>query len=169
MASCRAARAVKPVRCSCRKTISRKWTHRSAEVGRVADLESVMRIRRLIIAGVLLVAFAAAAPVRVRADGPKTRYEKVLAEEDGLRLGRKPSPLSQIRHVVAQYEAVARRYPTSGYSDNALWQAANRIYRSDVDRETAVRLLKWLIEQYPSSSLTDDAKKALRHARGNET
>ncbi len=134
-----------------------------------------MRIRRLIIAGVLLVAFAAAAPVRVRADGPKTRYEKVLAEEDGLRLGRKPSPLSQIRHVVAQYEAVARRYPTSGYSDNALWQAAelslaaNRIYRSDVDRETAVRLLKWLIEQYPSSSLTDDAKKALRHARGNET
>ncbi len=133
-----------------------------------------MRIRRLI-AGVLLVAFAAAAPVRVRADGPKTRYEKVLAEEDGLRLGRKPSPLSQIRHVVAQYEAVVRRYPSSGYSDNALWQAAelslaaHRIYRSDVDREAAVRLLKWLVDEYPSSSLHEKAKQALRRTRGNDT
>jgi len=132
-----------------------------------------MRIRRLI-AGVLLVASVCAAAAPVSADGPKTRYERVLAEEDTLRLGRKPSPLSHIRRVIADYEAVVRRYPGSGYSDNALWQAAelslaaHRIYRSDIDRETAARLLRQLVQEYPSSSLHDKAKQALRQARGSE-
>ena len=133
-----------------------------------------MRTRRLI-AGWLILGACVAGPARLGADGPKTRYERVLAEQDDLRLGRKPSPLSQIRHVVAQYEAVVRRYPTSGYSDNALWQAAelslraNKIYGSTVDRETAVRMLKWLVDQYPNSSLHDKAKQLLRQARGPET
>src|SRR5262245_29804821 len=102
-----------------------------------------MGTRRFIVGCLLLGACVAITPARLRADGPKTRYERVLAEEDDLRLGRKPSPLSQIRRVVAAYEAVVRRYPTSGYSDNALWQAAelslraNKIYGSDLDRETA--------------------------------
>jgi N-acetylmuramoyl-L-alanine amidase len=133
-----------------------------------------MRTRRFI-AGWLLLGACVAVPARLGADGPKTRYERVLAEEDELRLGRKPSPLSQIRRVVASYEAVVRRYPGSGYSDNALWQAAelslraNKIYGSDIDRETAVRMLKWLVDQYPTSSLHDKAKSLLRQARGPET
>jgi len=133
-----------------------------------------MRTRRLI-AGWLLLGACVALPARLGADGPKTRYERVLAEEDELRLGRKPSPLSQIRHVVSAYEAVARRYPSSGYSDNALFQAAelslraNQIYRSDLDRETAVRMLKWLLDQYPASSLHDKAKQLLRQTRGADT
>jgi N-acetylmuramoyl-L-alanine amidase len=131
--------------------------------------------RRLIIIGGLLLAACVAMPARARADGPKTRYERVLAEEDDLRLGRKPSPLSQIRHVVAAYEAVVRRYPGSGYSDNALWQAAelslraHRIYRSDVDRETAVRMLRWLVDEYPTSSLHDKAKGLLKQTRAGDT
>jgi N-acetylmuramoyl-L-alanine amidase len=132
-----------------------------------------MRIRRLI--GWLVLATCVGLPAAARADGPKTRYERVLAQEDELRLGRKPSPLSQIRRVVAAYEAVVRRYPTSGYSDNALFQAAelsiraNQIYRSDVDRQTAVRMLKWLVDQYPDSSLRDKARQLLRQTRGAET
>jgi N-acetylmuramoyl-L-alanine amidase len=133
-----------------------------------------MRIRRLI-AGCLALGAALTLPVRLTADGPKTRYERVLAQEDELRLGRRPSPLSQIRHVVAEYEAIVRRYPTSGYSDNALWQAAglslraNQIYRSEIDRETAVRMLRWLVEQYPASSLRPKAKRLLRQTHSAET
>src|SRR5262249_50421825 len=46
---------------------------------------------------------------------------------------------------------------------------ANRIYGSDLDRETAVRMLRWLVEQYPSSSLTPKAKQLLRQTRNTET
>jgi N-acetylmuramoyl-L-alanine amidase len=133
-----------------------------------------MRTRRFI-AGWLLLGACVALPARLGADGPKTRYERVLAAEDELRLGRKPSPLSQIRHVVSSYEAVVRRYPASGYSDNALWQAAelslraSKIYGSDIDRETAMRMLKWLVDQYPNSSLHDKARQLLRQTRGAET
>src|SRR5689334_13031512 len=132
-------------------------------------------MRTRLVAGWLMLGACVALPARLGADGPKTRYERVLAEEESLSLGRRPSPLSQIRHVVAAYEAVVRRYPTSGYSDNALWQAAelslraNKIYRSDLDRETAVRMLKWLVDQYPTSSLHDKAKTLLRQTRAAET
>lgn len=129
--------------------------------------EHVMFIRRFIT--VLAIVACTAAPMG--AAGPKTKYERVLAQEQALRLGRKPSPLSQIRKVVAAYETVARQHPVSGYADNALWQgaelslSAHRIYQSDVDRATAARLLQWLLEQYPHSSLKPQATQALRKAR----
>jgi N-acetylmuramoyl-L-alanine amidase len=126
-----------------------------------------MIIRRLIT--ILAIVAWAAAPAG--AAGPKTKYERVQAQEEGLRLGRRPSPLSQIRKVAVAYEHVARQYPTSGYADNCLWQAAElslaafRIYQSDADRATAARLLQWLADEYPSSSLRPQALQALRKAK----
>ena len=67
--------------------------------------------------------------------------------------------MAQLRSVVRAYEAVVRRFPTSGYSDNALWQGANVAvlafdrFNQGVDRATAIRLFKQLKEQYPASSL----------------
>ena len=42
-----------------------------------------------------------------------------------LRDAAQPATLQQIRSVISAYEGIVRRYPGSGYSDNALWQAGN--------------------------------------------
>jgi N-acetylmuramoyl-L-alanine amidase len=121
-----------------------------------------------LIAALALVALTA---MPLDAAGPKTRYERVLAQASSLRLSRRPSPLSQIRKVVAAYEIVARQHPTSGYADNALFQgaelalAAHRIYGSAVDRESAARMLVWLISEYPHSSLLSKAQGLLKKAK----
>jgi N-acetylmuramoyl-L-alanine amidase len=69
--------------------------------------------------------------------------------------------------AIAAYEAVVKRYPGSGYSDNALWQAANlsllahERFGETGDRETAVRLLEQLRTSYPSSSLAKQVEETL--------
>jgi N-acetylmuramoyl-L-alanine amidase len=118
-------------------------------------------------AGLALTLAASSADAQVR-----TRYERVLAQVEALRLdGPRPSPLSHMRRTVSACEAVADRYPASGYADNALWQAATvalaafRVYGSDVDREDAERLLSRLVRGYPSSSLRQKATTLLRTAQ----
>ncbi|OFW17448.1 MAG: hypothetical protein A3F70_13620 [Acidobacteria bacterium RIFCSPLOWO2_12_FULL_67_14] len=67
--------------------------------------------------------------------------------------------LRRVRTAVESYEALARRFPRSGYSDNALWQAA--VLAADAywqfgdsrDRATALRLFELLKSQFPTSSL----------------
>jgi N-acetylmuramoyl-L-alanine amidase len=67
--------------------------------------------------------------------------------------------LRRIRDSIKGYEAVARQYPRSGYSDNALWQAA--VLSSDLfwqfgeaqDRANAIRLFARLKAEFPTSSL----------------
>jgi len=93
-------------------------------------------------------AFAQSAPAR---------YEAALARETQVRASR-PSAAA-LRRVVAQYEAIAARYPRSGYSDNALWQAAGLAWLAyerhghEADRRTAVRLLQQLRRSYPTGTL----------------
>src|ERR1700704_5291429 len=70
--------------------------------------------------------------------------------------------LDEIRAVIAAYLTLPRRYPASGYSDNALWQAGrlslDAFTRFGEDREKAagVRLLQRLIAGYPTSKLVKD-------------
>ena len=67
--------------------------------------------------------------------------------------------LRRIRSAVGRYEEVVRRYPRSGYSDNALWQAA--VLSADAfwqfgdtrDRAVALRLFDRLKAEFPTSSL----------------
>ena len=67
--------------------------------------------------------------------------------------------LRRVRATVAAYEDVVKRYPRSGYSDNALWQAA--LLSADAfwqfgdtrDRATALRLFDRLQAEFPTSSL----------------
>src|SRR5688572_2818110 len=67
--------------------------------------------------------------------------------------------LLRVRITVAAYEDIAKKYPRSGYSDNALWQAA--VLSSDAfwqfgdsrDRAAALRLFDRLKAEFPSSSL----------------
>lgn len=71
--------------------------------------------------------------------------------------------LAQVTQVMTSFEAIVRRFPTSGYADNALWQAASlgdaayqRFGRGD-DRDRALKMYRWLIQEYPKSSLVKQA------------
>src|SRR5437868_10364263 len=114
------------------------------------------------IAGVLAIAVALgalAAPAAAQ-DTPRARYERAMARERSVRAAADPS-LADIRAAVSQYEALVRRFPASGYCDNALWQAAGleslafEKYADEADRRAVARLLSSLREQYPASSLID--------------
>ena len=80
--------------------------------------------------------------------------------------------LRRVRATVKAYEDVVARYPRSGYSDNALWQAA--VLSADAfwqfgdtrDRAAALRLLDRLKAEFPSSSLV--ARIAAQTSRLND-
>jgi N-acetylmuramoyl-L-alanine amidase len=98
----------------------------------------------------------------------RSAYDRTLARERGLRASRRKPPLSQMRAVIEDYEAIARRWPTSGYADNALWNGANLAYDANIsygarqERDSAMAMLRWLVKEYPSSSLARDAQTRLR-------
>ncbi len=115
----------------------------------------------LIVLATALPAAAQTAPVR---------YEAALAREKQIR-ATKPAAAT-IRRVIAQYEAIAARYPRSGYSDNALWQASGLAYLSlqrhgnETDRRTAVRLLQQLRKSYPGGTLAKQVPPRLKEING---
>jgi N-acetylmuramoyl-L-alanine amidase len=107
----------------------------------------------------------AAPPVR-------TMYAQALAREQTVRATLEAADvtdaaLTDIHAVVAAYEALVRRYPASGYSDNALWQAgrlsldAFARFGQPADRDAGVRLLRRLAASYPSSSLVAQVPELL--------
>jgi N-acetylmuramoyl-L-alanine amidase len=85
-------------------------------------------------------------------------YQRATDREAALRASAQPSA-SAITSTIAAYELVVRRYPTSGYCDNALWQAAGVALlaftktNAAADKATGERLLSWLQKEYPHSSL----------------
>ena len=69
------------------------------------------------------------------------------------------------------YLSLVSRFPRSGYSDNALWQAgmlSTSLYarfRDDGDRIMAMRLFRRMMKEYPSSSLVRQVRPALARLR----
>jgi N-acetylmuramoyl-L-alanine amidase len=67
--------------------------------------------------------------------------------------------LHDVRAVVAEYQAVVRRFPAGGYGDEALWHAGRLAldafgrFGEARDRDDGVRLLQRLTAEYPSSAL----------------
>jgi N-acetylmuramoyl-L-alanine amidase len=116
-------------------------------------------MKRTIITAVLLAVSLAPVVPASAADSARALYTRTLERERTLRDARNTPTLQQLRAVVTAYERLARRFPSSGYTDNALWQAGNLALLAHArfgqapDRRTAERLLMQLKEQYPSSSL----------------
>ena len=92
----------------------------------------------------------------------QARYNDALAKEKAVRTALSadlaaPAALKAVRTVVSEYEGVVRRYPSSSYSDDALWNAgqlsvlAFEKFGEAQDRGTAERLLRLLASEYPSS------------------
>ena len=107
------------------------------------------------------------------AQSPKARFDAATAREDQVRLAlgaaardaAPPEVLKEVTQVAVAYELIVRRYPTTGYADNALWQGAALAAASfdtfgrQADRDRALRLYRWLVTEYPGSPY-------LKRARG---
>ena len=105
----------------------------------------------------------------------RERYQSALEREEQVRVvlasTTEPAPtadlMSQASKVIASFESIVRRFPTSGYADNALWQAAGLVgalhekFNRPEDQDRAVRLYRWLVTEYPASSLVTRANQQL--------
>src|SRR5688572_9312293 len=117
---------------------------------------------------IALAGLAAAAP-----ESAESIYTRALTRERQLRDAESGATLAQLRGTVQIYETLVRRYPTSGYSDNALWQAGNLAilafdrFADATDRRTAIRLLTHLRTQYPYSPLVGRAAQLLRQVEAD--
>ena len=122
--------------------------------------------------GFFPVVASAAPPVR-------SMYNDAMAREQTVRaaLARPDTAaatLGDVRAVVAAYEAVVRRYPASGYSDNALWQAgrlsldAFARFGQASDKEAGVRILRKLAAAYPTSKLAKQVSEQLTKVNGDK-
>ena len=115
-------------------------------------------MKRTILAALLAFSLTPVAPAAA-AESARSLYTRTLARERVLRDVRNTPTLQQLRAVITEYERLVRRFPGSGFSDNALWQAGNLArlahdrFHQDVDRRTAERLLTQLKTGYPHSSL----------------
>ncbi|MFI5177409.1 MAG: N-acetylmuramoyl-L-alanine amidase [Vicinamibacterales bacterium] len=109
-------------------------------------------------AAAVLVSFLWASwPAGARAQSPAgALYQQAQTAEQAARADTPPS-LDAVRKVAKIYEGIVLRYPTSGYADNALWQAAGLMTTAfqqssaATDRQQVERYLKWLKQEYPSS------------------
>jgi N-acetylmuramoyl-L-alanine amidase len=123
-------------------------------------------------ATVLMLACVVAAPVAANGDSSaRTLYERAMSREQTIRdADQTQTSVAELRRVINAYDAVVRRFPASGYSDNALWQAGNlawlafQRFGDTRDRDAAVKHLTRLKREYPTSSLRSTADEVLRAA-----
>jgi N-acetylmuramoyl-L-alanine amidase len=94
------------------------------------------------------------------------RYE--IAREQEHRVTESPAATADdFRFVVNKYWIIVRRFPNTGYADNALWQAGNlsmeafRRFSQDRDKYRTIQLFQWLRDQYPHSSMAARATSEL--------
>jgi N-acetylmuramoyl-L-alanine amidase len=136
------------------------------------------RLPRLCAAAVVAVV-CVAWPGPVAAQPPRDRYEAVRALDAAARTAIQRAPdegapaarqsaIAAAQRVITRYEQLVRRYPSSGYSDNALYQAADlaralyAAYGRASHRTMVGNYVAWLTREYPSSSLRSEARAALR-------
>ena len=90
------------------------------------------------------------------------RYEELLAQEQSVSQST-GATVEDLRVVINRYWSFVQRYPTSGFADNALWQAATlsaqafERFSQERDKYRAVQLFQWLRDQYPHSPLQPKA------------
>jgi N-acetylmuramoyl-L-alanine amidase len=105
----------------------------------------------------------------------RTRFEDAQARESAIRTtleaatpeaGVSQAAIDEARSVITAYQSIVRRYPVSGYSDNALFNAAGLAetllekFGQARDRDAAVRLYRRVGAEYPTSSLVKQAESA---------
>ena len=123
---------------------------------------------------VIFAAFAAwlsLSAAAAEAQTARARYVAAVERDEKVRLqltnfkDKTPAAelIAQVAQVMASFEAIVRRFPTSGYADDSLYQAASladaayqRFNRAE-DRERALKMYRWLVQEYPRSSFVKRA------------
>jgi N-acetylmuramoyl-L-alanine amidase len=129
-------------------------------------------MKRSLLCGLCSLGVCLGPSVRAAAPPVRTMYVDATAREQAIRVALAnadaPLKLDEVRAVVHAYEAIVAQYPASGYSDNALWQAAHLAldafwrFGQVQDKETFVRLLQKLVVSYPTSKLAKQVPDELR-------
>ncbi|MEP7306413.1 MAG: N-acetylmuramoyl-L-alanine amidase [Acidobacteriota bacterium] len=128
----------------------------------------------------MLVVFALALMVPVSAIAAptvRTMFVDAILRERAVRVALadpavSTAVLKSVRQVLASYESFVRRYPTSAYSDDALWQAGRLAldvfakFGEGKDRDSGVRMLRWLAAEYPSSKFVKQVPDLLSATSG---
>jgi N-acetylmuramoyl-L-alanine amidase len=116
-------------------------------------------ITRTAIAATLGALIVGSATPIAAVESAESIYTRALSRERELREDASGATLTQLRSVIRLYDLVVRRYPRSGYCDNALWQGASlaalafQRFEQQADRQTAIRLFTLLRDGYPTSPL----------------
>ena len=127
------------------------------------------RVKTATVAIWLLISAAA------EAQTARSRYESAAERETSVRVlltshtaATAPAELiAQVTQVMTAFEILVRRFPTSGYADNALFQAAALAdtayekFQRPQDRSRAVRYYEWLVKEYPTSTFVKRANAKL--------
>jgi len=124
-------------------------------------------------AAILLLACALSPPLAASGDNSaRTLYERAMTRERAVRSAdQEQATLADLRRVIRAYDSIVRRFPGSGYSDNALWQAgvlsldAFERFGQKRDKEAGLQLLRRLVAGYPASSLVAQAREQIAHVR----
>ena len=122
----------------------------------------------------LVITMALVVSVPAQAQTARERFESAIERGEKVRASLASDAEATPADVVAQagkvmnaFEALVRRFPTSGYADNALWQAASladaafQKFNRPEDQERAVSFYRWLVTEYPTSSLLKRANQQL--------
>jgi N-acetylmuramoyl-L-alanine amidase len=132
-------------------------------------------IAAAVAAGLLVPSGAAAQTAKARFEEARQKDEKVRLLLTNFTDQTPPRDLAaQVSQVMASFEAVVRRFPASGYADDALWHVASladaafqRFQRGE-DRDRALKTYRWLVSEYPKSSFVKQANaKIALLAKGN--
>jgi N-acetylmuramoyl-L-alanine amidase len=131
---------------------------------------------RLVVAAVAL---SSAVGVQAGAPSPRLLYTEALGRERLLRIEIEAakndlSPgmlLKRVRSLVDDYDRMSRRFPDSGYMDNAVWQGA--LLAADTfwtfgdadDKATALRMFTALGARFPASSLVKESQTHLNRLK----
>jgi N-acetylmuramoyl-L-alanine amidase len=104
------------------------------------------------------------------ATAKEAAVHKALADPD-----RQLTVLKAVRVVIADFEAVVRHYPSSSYSDDALWHGgklsrdAFEAFHDPHERTTALRLLQLLASDYPKSKLARRVPEEVAWLKAHQT
>ncbi|MGE0362535.1 MAG: N-acetylmuramoyl-L-alanine amidase [Vicinamibacterales bacterium] len=134
-------------------------------------------LSRTVIAAVVAGVCLAAAPAA--AQSARDRYESARALDSAARAlvtraaddgppAAREQAIAAAARAITRYEGVVRRFPSSGYSDNALYQAADlaaavyAAYGRVTHRTQVATYVRWLTREYPASSLRSKARGVLQ-------
>jgi N-acetylmuramoyl-L-alanine amidase len=130
-----------------------------------------------ILASLTLVSMLSAASALAQ-DADRDLFLAAMAREHAVRatFAGTPAPdaaLKDVHGIVTAYQALVRRFPASGYSDDALWQAgrleldAFARFGESRDKDVGVRLLQRLAADYPTSKLAKRVPETMATLKGS--